>query len=169
MKSSMPAPSRIKTSSRRVTLGMIAAVKKEAPDLILINRDFVIKDPSSLSELCTKLRALSATDGTALLAIFSATWKMRASTTSRTTAPISPSRASASSFPDLTPSGANTLIPPAPSGAIEKTTPSSPSSTNPTSLTSFTPSGREFDCDAIIAARYPSPNQSSFRISNSRI
>jgi predicted MPP superfamily phosphohydrolase len=42
---------------------MIAAVKKEAPDLILITGDFVIKDPSSLSELCTKLRALSATHG----------------------------------------------------------------------------------------------------------
>ena len=159
MKSSMPAPSRIKTCSRRATLGMIAAGIPttgwaflggpgslsitwkdftlhnwpKALDLILITGDFVIKDPSSLSELCTKLRALSATHGIIASPENHDRWHCPPSHLLR----------------HLENAGINYL------------------QNDGTNLT--IKGGREFDRDAIIAARYPSPNQFSFRISNSRI
>lgn len=40
-----------------------AALKKENPDLIAVTGDFVINDPSSLSEFCLAIKGISATHG----------------------------------------------------------------------------------------------------------
>lgn len=42
---------------------ILSAIAEEKPDLILITGDFVINDPSSLSECCHQLSKLSATHG----------------------------------------------------------------------------------------------------------
>lgn len=50
-------------SDEEVTEKLIAAVHTAEPDLILITGDFVIKDPSSLPELCRHLKRLTAKHG----------------------------------------------------------------------------------------------------------